>query len=226
MATEVKPSVRILLIGPPGSGKGTQAANILEHFSVRYLATGDMLRAMVQSGHELGKKCSEIMEKGGLVDDELVVSIIEQNLVQLEPGVGFMLDGFPRTIRQAELLDELLVRISSKIDAVIELLVEDALLVKRITGRLLHKPSGRMYHEVFKPPKVPMVDDVTGEPIEKRSDDTEAVLLTRLEAFHTQTVPVVEYYKKQGLHTLVEGARGEGEVFKDIQGLLAPLAKL
>ena len=226
MATEVKPSIKILLIGPPGSGKGTQAANILEHFSVKHLATGDMLRAMVQSGHELGKKCSDIMEKGGLVDDELVVSIIEQNLVQLETGVGFMLDGFPRTIKQAELLDQLLARISSKIDVVIQLHIEDALLIKRITGRLLHKPSGRTYHEIFKPPKVPMVDDVTGEPLEKRSDDTEATLLTRLEAFKTQTVPVVEYYKKQGLHTLVEGGREEGEVFKDLLGILSPLAKL
>ena len=221
----MKPSVRIIIMGPPGAGKGTLSATILEHFSVKHLATGDMLRAMVQSGHPLGKQCSEIMEKGGLVDDELVVNIIEQNLLQLAAGVGFMLDGFPRTIKQAELLDQLLARIGSKIDSVIELHADDALLVKRVTGRLLHKSSGRIYHEVTKPPKVPMVDDVTGEPLEKRSDDTEALLLTRLETFRAQTVPVVEYYKTQGLHKLVDGARAEGEVFKDVQGILAPLAK-
>ena len=226
MAAEVKPCARIILMGPPGAGKGTQAMAILEHYSVKHLATGDMLRAMITSGHELGKKCKAIMDKGGLVDDELVVSIIQENLTKLEKGMGFMLDGFPRTIKQAELLDQLLVTLSSKIDAVIEIHVESEVLIKRITGRLLHKASGRTYHETFKPPKVPMVDDVTGEPLEKRSDDTEEALKTRLETYHTQTKPLVEYFKKKGLHTVLDGNKPEEEVFKDIQAILTPGGKL
>ena len=226
MATDQKPCIRLIIMGPPGAGKGTQAENVKKHFSVRHLATGDMLRSMITSGHELGKQCKDIMDKGELVSDELVVSIIEENLVKLDKGEGFMLDGFPRTLKQAELLGELLTRINSKIDLVFELHLDDAVLVKRVTGRLLHKASGRTYHEVFKPPKVPMADDITGEPLIKRSDDTEETMVTRLEAFHTQTKPVIEYYKNQGLYTAIEGDKDEGAVFKDILALLGPLGKL
>jgi len=206
----------IILIGPPGSGKGTQAPIIKEKYSLCHLATGDLLRAAVAAGSEMGKKAKAVMESGGLVSDDIVVGIIKENIKTPDCEKGFILDGFPRTTVQAEKLDEMLVEQRvGKIHNVLEFKVPDEVLVERICGRLIHLASGRSYHVKFHPPKVEGKDDVTGEPLMKRKDDNEEALKKRLGDFHSQTKPVVDYYAKQGLYTPIN-AHQKSEVVKSI----------
>ncbi|KAG0268899.1 adenylate kinase [Actinomortierella ambigua] len=200
--------LRMILVGPPGAGKGTQAPKIKEKYCVCHLATGDMLRAAIAAKTPVGMEAKKVMDAGGLVSDEIVVKMIKDNLENnSECKNGFILDGFPRTVVQAEKLDSMLKEKKQPLQTVIELKIDDNLLVSRITGRLIHVPSGRSYHTEFAPPKTAGKDDITGEPLTHRSDDNAEALKKRLEAYHKQTEPVVEYYKKQGIWSQVDAAQ-------------------
>ncbi|KEP47434.1 adenylate kinase cytosolic protein [Rhizoctonia solani 123E] len=209
--------LRMILIGPPGAGKGTQAPAIRDKFCVCHLATGDMLRDQVAKKTSLGVEAKKIMDAGGLVSDDIMVGMIKDQLQNNKNCKnGFILDGFPRTVPQAEKLDGMLSERKEKLDHVVELKIDDQLLVSRITGRLIHVASGRTYHREFNPPKKPMTDDVTGEPLIQRSDDNAETLRKRLVTFHQQTGPVVDYYKKQGIWKAIDAAQAPKVVWNNL----------
>jgi adenylate kinase len=215
-AVEEPIGINAILLGPPGSGKGTQAPLLKNKFCVCHLSTGDMLRAEISSDSPLGRKIKTEVEAGRLVNDDLVVSLVETNLDRPECKNGFLLDGFPRTVPQAEKLDKLLDKRKQNLDAVIEFKIDDSLLVRRITGRLIHPASGRSYHEEFHPPRVPMKDDLTGETLIRRNDDNAHALKQRLEAYHKQTKPLVDYYSLRGIHYRINAAESAASVFNCI----------
>lgn len=192
----------IILFGPPGSGKGTRAPFVVENLGIPQLSTGDMLRAAVASGSAVGKEAEAVMKSGKLVDDKLVVSVVSERIQQPDCVAGFILDGFPRTIEQAVMLDQVLLPL--KVNLVLALHVREEVLVERICGRWIHEPSGRSYHSKYNPPKSlgsleicreTMLDDETKEHLVQRADDTEEALKTRLGSYHSKTVPVLDHYK-------------------------------
>jgi adenylate kinase len=183
--------MRIILLGAPGAGKGTQAQFIAERFSIPQISTGDMLRAAVKAESALGLEVKEVMKTGGLVSDQIIIELIKNRIQEADCANGFLLDGFPRTIPQAEALQSE----GIAIDYVIEIAVDDEEIVARLSGRRLHEGSGRIYHTRFDPPKVEGKDDVTGEPLVQRADDSEDTVRRRLQVYHEQTAPLVNYYQ-------------------------------
>ncbi len=199
--------MRIILLGPPGAGKGTQAAFITEKFEIPQISTGDMLRAAVKEQSELGKKVEAVMASGGLVTDEIIISLVKERIQQEDCKNGFLFDGFPRTIPQAEALQNSGVQI----DTVLEIHVDDEEIVQRMSGRWVHPDSGRVYHVTNNPPKVAGKDDVTGEPLVQRDDDREETVRKRLQVYHQQTKPLVEFYRNlQEAENTLKVARIEG----------------
>ncbi len=184
--------MRLILLGAPGAGKGTQAQFICERFKIPQISTGDMLRAAVKEGSELGLKVKEIMTSGGLVSDDIIIALVKERIAQPDCENGFLFDGFPRTIPQAEAMKDAAV----KIDHVLEIAVDDEEIVKRLAGRRVHPGSGRVYHVEYNPPKEAGKDDVTGEALIQRDDDQEATVRNRLAVYHDQTAPLVDYYQQ------------------------------
>ncbi|MBI1394907.1 MAG: adenylate kinase [Betaproteobacteria bacterium] len=182
--------MRLILLGAPGAGKGTQAAFIVEKFGIPQISTGDMLRAAVKAGTPLGTEAKKHMDAGGLVPDDVIIGLVQERIRQPDCANGFLFDGFPRTIPQADAMKEAGVAI----DHVIEIDVADAEIIKRMSGRRVHPASGRTYHVVFNPPRVEGRDDTTGEELVQRDDDREEVVRKRLEVYHSQTRPLVDYY--------------------------------
>ena len=182
--------MRLILLGAPGAGKGTQATFICQRYGIPQISTGDMLRAAVKAGTPLGVAAKKVMDSGGLVSDEIIIGLVKERIAQPDCAGGFLFDGFPRTIPQADAMKAAGVRL----DVVLEIDVPDAAIIERMSGRRAHLPSGRTYHVRFNPPKVEGVDDVTGEPLFQRDDDKEETVRKRLEVYQRQTRPLVDYY--------------------------------
>ncbi len=214
--------MRLILLGPPGAGKGTQAQRLVERHGIPQLSTGDMLRAAVKAETELGRKAAAIMERGDLVPDEVVVGIIDARLDHDDCAKGFILDGFPRTLGQAEALDSMLAAKGQSLDHVIEMKVDDQALVERITGRFTCAKCGAGYHDRFKTPKVEGVCDVCGgTEFTRRKDDTAETVTSRLKAYHEQTAPLLPYYEAQGVLGSVDGMADFDEVTRQLEAIVA-----
>ena len=212
--------LRTILLGPPGAGKGTQAAKIVEKYGIPHISTGDIFRENIKKGTELGKKAQEYMNRGELVPDDLVIEIATTRLLEDDCRDGFLLDGFPRTVYQAEKLDEFLAARDSKIDKVLDIAVEKDELIARLTGRRVCKACGASFHVVNIPPKKEGVCDFCGGELIQRADDNLETVTNRIDVYEAQTMPLVEYYEKAGNLVHIDGSTGLENVFADIVSAL------
>ncbi len=212
---------RLIMMGPPGGGKGTQAKRIQERYNVVQLSTGDMLRAAIAAGSPVGKQAKAVMDAGKLVSDDLLIEMIDKRLDDKDCANGFVLDGFPRTIPQAEGLEKLMANKGLKLDAAIEVRVPDEKLLERLTGRYTCAKCGEGYHDKFKLPKAAGVCDVCGgKEFSRRSDDKAETVKTRLKAYHEQTAPLLPFYERKGVLKVVDGDRDIGLVAADLERIL------
>ena len=212
--------MRILLIGPPGGGKGTQAKFIVEKYSIPQISTGDMLREHVKNKTTLGIEAQFYIDKGELVSDSTILDMMKSRLADKDCNNGYILDGFPRTIPQAEGLDKLLDRLNQVIDFVIVIDVPDNLIVNRMGGRRSHPESGRIYHIIYDPPKKENIDDITGERLIIREDDTEDTVRKRLRIYHEITSPLIKYYSQRGVVKNIDGNQNIKDVSKSLELIL------
>jgi adenylate kinase len=217
--------LNLVLLGPPGSGKGTQGERLQEDYRLPYWATGDILRAAVKEGTEVGKEAKKYMDAGDLVPDEVLIGIIAERISSDEAGDGFILDGFPRTNGQAEALDEKMKELGRELTASILIDVPEKEVVRRLGGRRTCKENGHVFHVEFDPPKEEGICDVCGGELIVRDDDKPEVIKHRLEQYHEKTAPLIDYYEKKGILHRVEGAKGPDEVEKQIQALLATVRR-
>ena len=211
--------MRIILLGPPGAGKGTQAKMVADAFRIPHISTGDILRDNVKRGTLLGKQAKEYMDKGGLVPDDLIIALIRDRLSQADAGQGFLLDGYPRTIPQAESLGKVGEGQGWRLDAVVDIEVPDSALVSRLTGRRMCA-CGASYHLQFNPPKKPGVCDACGKPLYQRDDDKEGPIRERLEVYHRQTRPLIDFYRARRLLVEIDGDQNIDRVFAAIRTAL------
>lgn len=216
----MKKNIHIILLGPPGCGKGTQAQKLIREFGFVQLSTGDMLRAAISKGTEIGMQAKSIIDKGELVSDEIVIGIVRDRIFSTECECGYMLDGFPRTLAQAEKLDQILSDRNQKIDVVLRLCVPDDMAIRRIAGRRFHITSGRSYNIEFNPPKIEGRDDITGEKLVQREDDKEEIVQSRLNTYHELTEPLVRYYQKQGILKAIDGTGTPENIYSEIKQTL------
>jgi adenylate kinase len=208
--------MRFILLGPPGSGKGTQANLLQDKFNIPKISTGDILRAAVKDGAELGKQAKIFMDKGELVPDEVVIGLFKERIVEPDCEVGYILDGFPRTIVQAEKLGETLAAMGQDIDSVVDLEVDPEELLVRLTGRRTCKNCGTMFHQTSFPPKVEDVCDECGGELYQRPDDNKETIVKRLEVYDKETAPLKEFYQKQGKLKTIQGYGGMDEIFSEL----------
>jgi adenylate kinase len=208
--------LRTILLGPPGAGKGTQAVKIVEKYNVPHISTGDIFRENIKNGTELGKKAKEYMDKGELVPDDLVIDLATSRLLEPDCANGFLLDGFPRTVYQAEKLDEFLAKHDSKVDVVLDIAVEKEELITRLTGRRVCKTCGASFHVVNIPPKNEGICDYCGGELIQRADDNLETVTNRIDVYESQTKPLVDYYEQAGNIAHIDGSTGLENVFNDI----------
>ena len=208
--------MRLVLLGPPGVGKGTQASAIVGKYNIPHISTGDIFRANIKEGTELGKEAKSYMDKGLLVPDELVVSIVQDRLTKEDCSEGFLLDGFPRTLDQADALDKELTKMGIELNKVVNIEAEKDVLIERAIGRRICKSCGATYHIKFNPPKIDKVCDIDGGELLQRDDDIEETVATRIGVYNEQTQPLIDYYRKKGIILNVDGTRPIKDIFGEI----------